>query len=80
MLTHLFFNIPAKSYSPAIANIKKKNRRTITVSLNSGSDASRADTITLSPYILEIDFRGLSTLKALRPVKFTLPPYKMRER
>lgn len=44
------------------------------VSLNKGSDESRAETITFKPSILEIDFKGLKTLKALNPDKLKLTP------
>lgn len=57
--------------------MKKKKTNTITVSLSRGSDYNKADTITFKPSILDIDFRGLNTLKALKPDKFTLPPYKI---
>lgn len=78
IFTHLFFRYPAKSYKPAIAKIKKKNNRTIIVSLSKGNEDNRAETITLRPSILDIDLSGLNTLKALRPERFRLPPCKIR--
>lgn len=54
--------------------MKKKKNSTMIVSKSRGIDAIKAYTITLSPSILEIDFNGLKTLKALRPDKFKLPP------
>jgi hypothetical protein len=71
---------PPNNYKPAIAKIKKKNIRTIIVSLRRGKDESKADTITFRPSILEIDFNGLSTLKALKPERFKLPPCKISGR
>jgi hypothetical protein len=49
----------------AIENIMKKNIRMRIVSLSIGSAESTATIKTLRPLTLEIDFRGLATLKVL---------------
>ena len=73
-----FLRYPPKSCNPAIAKIKKKNSSTIIVSLSSGIEDKRAETITFSPSIEEILFKGLKTLKALNPLMFTLPLYTIK--
>ncbi len=54
-----------------MAKIKKKKRRIIIVSLSKGNDVSKAVTKTLSPSMLETALKGLNTLTALSPLKFT---------
>ena len=65
-LIHLCFSIPLNRFTPAIAKIRKKNSNTMIVCFKKGSDARTDYTRILSPLILVIALRGLSTLKALK--------------
>lgn len=71
---HLFFKTPENKLRPQIAKITKKKRSTMIVSLSKDMELKRADTIILSPSILEIVLSGLSTLKALRAASPPPPP------
>ena len=57
----------------AIEKITKKNNRIRIVSFSIGKADKTATIKTLRPLILEIDFRGLATLKALRPETLKAP-------
>ena len=64
---HRCLSFPANIWVHAIEKITKKNMRMRIVSLSIGSAESTAVIKTLRPLILEIDFRGLATLKVLKP-------------
>jgi len=57
----------------AIEKMIKKNIKINIVSLSIGRAESTATIKTLRPFTLEIDLRGLRTLKVLRPETFTPP-------
>jgi hypothetical protein len=50
-----------------MAKIRKKNTRIVIVSFNKGRADITATISTLRPLILEIVFKGLSTLNTLKP-------------
>ena len=71
MLIQDLLRTPDQIWSPAIANIMKKNTNIRIVSLSKGTAESNADTSILNPSIPEIVLRGLITLNDLSTLRLT---------